>query len=174
MTLCANGGGHGVKTGIYAVPQNFFEGDENVHEVKDGKVRLMDGYQKIELEDGKYIIRQLSPLECERLQTLPDNYTEGVSKAQRYKCIGNGWTANVIEFILSHMDVDKDEELVVLSLFDGIATGRLVLDRLGFTNVKYYAYEIDKYAIEVARKNYPDIIEMGDVFQILEDDWKVK
>lgn len=44
--------------------------------------------------------RMLSPIECERLQTLPDNYTEGISKTQRYKCIGNGWTVGVIAHIL--------------------------------------------------------------------------
>ena len=47
--------------------------------------------------------RMLSPVECERLQTLPDNYTEGISKTQRYKCIGNGFTANVIAYIFSYL-----------------------------------------------------------------------
>lgn len=44
--------------------------------------------------------RKLTPLECERLQTLPDNYTLGVSNSQRYKMIGNGWTVDVISHIL--------------------------------------------------------------------------
>lgn len=44
--------------------------------------------------------RNLTPIECERLQTLPDNYTEGVSNTQRYKCLGNGWTVDVISHIL--------------------------------------------------------------------------
>ena len=47
--------------------------------------------------------RKLTPLECERLQTVPDNYTEGVSNTQRYKMIGNGWTVDVIAHILKHM-----------------------------------------------------------------------
>lgn len=47
--------------------------------------------------------RQLTPLECERLQTLPDNYTEGVSNTQRYKMIGNGWTVDVIAHILRNI-----------------------------------------------------------------------
>jgi DNA (cytosine-5)-methyltransferase 3A len=47
-----------------------------------------------------YLYRKLTPLECERLQTLPDNYTEGVSNTQRYKMIGNGWTVDVIAHIL--------------------------------------------------------------------------
>tara|TARA_R110001599_G_scaffold342290_2_gene563925 strand:- start:939 stop:1973 length:1035 start_codon:yes stop_codon:yes gene_type:complete len=44
-------------------------------------------------------VRKLTPLECERLQTIPDNYTEGVSNSQRYKMVGNGWTADVIAHI---------------------------------------------------------------------------
>lgn len=52
---------------------------------------------------NKTNIRRLTPLECERLQTLPDNYTSGVSDTSRYKCIGNGWTVDVITYILSHL-----------------------------------------------------------------------
>jgi site-specific DNA-cytosine methylase len=43
--------------------------------------------------------RKLTPVECERLQTVPDNYTEGVSNTQRYKMLGNGWTVDVIAHI---------------------------------------------------------------------------
>jgi DNA-cytosine methyltransferase len=46
-------------------------------------------------------IRKLTPIECERLQSLPDNYTEGVSNTQRYKCLGNAFNVEVIKFILS-------------------------------------------------------------------------
>ncbi len=73
VALNANGGGGGAKTGLY----------------------------KIDLPDGEYIIRKLTPVECERLQTLPDNYTAGISDTQRYKCIGNGWTVDVIAHIFS-------------------------------------------------------------------------
>lgn len=72
VTMTANGGGTGGKTGLY----------------------------KIDLPDGDYIIRKLTPVEAERLQTLPDNYTAGISNTQRYKCIGNGWTVDVIAHIL--------------------------------------------------------------------------
>lgn len=47
--------------------------------------------------------RRATPIECERLQTLPDNYTQGVSNSQRYKCLGNGWTVDVIAHILKSM-----------------------------------------------------------------------
>lgn len=49
-------------------------------------------------------VRKLTPIECERLQTLPDNYTQGISDNQRYKCIGNGWTVDVIAHIFSYIN----------------------------------------------------------------------
>lgn len=57
----------------------------------------------IELPDGEYLVRKLTPIECERLQTLPDNYTAYVSNTQRYKAIGNGWTVDVIAHIFKHI-----------------------------------------------------------------------
>lgn len=72
VALKANGGGLGAKTGLYM----------------------------IDLPDSDFYIRKLTPLECERLQTLPDQYTEGVSDTRRYQCIGNGWTVDVITHIL--------------------------------------------------------------------------
>lgn len=62
------------------------------------------GLYKIDLPDGDYIIRKLTPVEAERLQTLPDNYTDGISNTQRYKCIGNGWTVDVIAHIFKGLD----------------------------------------------------------------------
>jgi len=47
--------------------------------------------------------RMLTPVECERLQTVPDNYTSAVSNTQRYKMLGNGWTVDVIAHIFKHM-----------------------------------------------------------------------
>ena len=47
--------------------------------------------------------RMLSPVECERLQTLPDNYTEGICKSKRYECIGNSFTVDIIAHILGHI-----------------------------------------------------------------------
>ena len=52
-------------------------------------------------------IRKLTPLECERLQCIPDNFTEGFSKTQRYKMVGNGFTVSVIEHILKDLKSRK-------------------------------------------------------------------
>lgn len=72
VSLSANGGGRGAKTGLYKT------------------------------EHG---VRKLSPIECERLQGLPDNYTEGISDTQRYKCLGNAFNVDVVAHILSYMFV---------------------------------------------------------------------
>jgi len=53
----------------------------------------------------------------------------------------------------------------VLSVFDGISCGRVALERGGHKVDKYYASEIDKYAIKISEKNYPDIIRLGDILQ---------
>lgn len=53
--------------------------------------------------------------------------------------------------------------LTVLSLFDGISCGRVALQRANIPVAKYYASEIDKYAIQVTQKNWPDTIQLGDV-----------
>lgn len=48
-------------------------------------------------------VYKLSPTDCEKLQTVPIGYTEGVSNSQRYKMLGNGWTVDVIAHILSNL-----------------------------------------------------------------------
>jgi len=53
--------------------------------------------------------RKLTPIECERLQTVPDNYTNHVSNTQRYKMLGNGWTVEVIAHILQNMEINHRE-----------------------------------------------------------------
>jgi len=56
----------------------------------------------------------------------------------------------------------------VLSLFDGMACGRIALERAGIPVDNYFAAEIDKYAIQIAQKNYPEITQLGDVRNINE------
>jgi DNA (cytosine-5)-methyltransferase 3A len=53
------------------------------------------------------LIRRLTEVECERLQTVPDNYTNIVSSTQRYRMLGNGWTVDVIAHIFSFMALQK-------------------------------------------------------------------
>ena len=180
-TLCGQGGGVGAKTGLYACPIDATAVAESwdgktypVYEVRNGLIEIKGKRYPIKLSDGYYIIRKLTVTECCRLQTLPDDYCKAVSATQAYKGLGNGWTAEVIIHLLNHAlkDVPRNEEIVVLSLYDGIGTGRYCLDKMGFTNVKYYAYEIDKYPMAIANDNYPDIIQCGDAFAVREASWK--
>ena len=156
-------------------PISMIADGKPVYEVKNGLITIKDKQYPIKLADGHYIIRKLTPVECERLQTLPDGYTKAVSDTQRYRGLGNGWTAEIIIHLLNGAlkDVPRDEEIVVLSMYDGIGTGRYCLDKMGFKNVRYYAYEIDKYAKQVAMSNYPDIIQMGDAFDVRHPDWTI-
>ena len=59
-------------------------------------------------EEQEVYWRKLTPIECERLQTVPDNYTNHVSNTQRYKMLGNGWTIEVIAHILKNMEVKNE------------------------------------------------------------------
>lgn len=187
VTQSAQGGGWGAKTGLYAVPvdapavlryertETAKQSERTIYEVRNGFITIKDKQYPIKLADGYYIIRKLTVTECCRLQTMPDDYCRAVSATQAYKGLGNGWTAEVIIHILQGAlkDIPKDEEIVVLSMYDGIGTGRYCLDKMGFTNVKYFAYEIDKYAKQIAMSNYPDIIQMGDAFQLRDPDWTI-
>lgn len=72
----------------------------------DGRTNSLTTVQKdnVAVDIDKLSWRSLTPVECERLQTVPDNYTNHVSKTQRYKMLGNGWTVDVICHILKHME----------------------------------------------------------------------
>ena len=143
--LCANGGGAGAKTGLYAVPHdcdvvitdnsircqrrdqkhstvqgshvNFTDGktqtlspshipnvierkggkEITIYEVKDSKITIKGKQYPIKLRDGYYIIRKLTVSECKRLQTVPEWYDFSViSNSQAFKCLGNGWTCEII------------------------------------------------------------------------------
>jgi DNA (cytosine-5)-methyltransferase 3A len=74
---------------------------------KDDKSNSLTSATKdsVAVKEEELTWRKLTPLECERLQTFPDNYTEGVSNTQRYKMLGNGFTVRVIEHILKNMEI---------------------------------------------------------------------
>ena len=112
VSLTSNAGGAGAKTGLYAIPEDAYT--DKTYEVCDGKIDINGKILKINLPNGTYCIRKLHPIECERLQTLPDNYTANglnnmgggitqISDAQRYKKLGKGWTVDVIAHILKHI-----------------------------------------------------------------------
>lgn len=87
--LCVDGNGRidSEKTGT--LTQRYYKGVENY------------GSNPFLLTNHKF--RKLTPIECERLQTVPENYTESVSDTQRYKMLGNGWTVDVISHIFKNI-----------------------------------------------------------------------
>jgi len=101
--LSALGGGRGAKTGLYAIPvalRNRGQGKKPEYN-RTGKANSMTTVQTDSMVEENSIIRKLTPIECERLQGLPDNYTEGISNTQRYKCLGNAFNCDVVAHILS-------------------------------------------------------------------------
>lgn len=145
--------------------------DRPIYEVRDGQITIKGQQYPIKLMDGYYIIRKLTVRECMRLQTVPEGFVFPVSDTQAYKMLGNGWTVDVIAHILSYCPGITVEPLEVLSMYDGMNCGHLALDKLGATVLRYYATEIDKYAIKTTQSNFPDTIQLGDAFQVREDEW---
>ena len=107
VTISALGGGWGAKTGLYWIPcitPDRINKRQNGQRFKPSNAK----FYTLTAQDKHGIlingqIRKLTPLECERLQTLPDNYTkvDGIIDNNRIKAIGNGWTVDIIAHILS-------------------------------------------------------------------------
>ena len=85
----------------------FVRAEDGAHTVSRG---ILNGEYKTPLEDGRYNIRKLDLTEIERLQNLPDGYTNvaGVSEQKRTEMIGNGWTVHVISHIFSFMEEENN------------------------------------------------------------------
>jgi len=66
-------------------------------------VQTKSGQMDSNYIDNRIKIRKLTPTECERLQGFPDNWTEGISDTQRYKCLGNAVTVNVVKAIIEKL-----------------------------------------------------------------------
>ncbi len=94
-----------------------------------------------------------------------------VSDSACYKMLGNGWTVDVIANIMSHFTGLTEEPVEVLSMYDGMSCGHIALDKLGAEITAYYATEIDKYAIQTTQHNFPDTVQLGDAFQVRDNNW---
>lgn len=171
VTLCGQGGGVGAKTDLYAAPVRADGRTYPVYEVRSGFITIRGKQYPIKLADGFYIIRKLTVPECKRLQTVPEWYTFPVSDTQAYKMLGNGWTVDVIAHLLSHFEGLTAEPVEVLSMYDGMSCGHIALDKLGAEVASYHATEIDKFAIQTTQANFPDVVQLGDAFQVREDGW---
>lgn len=121
VSLSALGGGQGAKTGLYAIAmrgrnnKNNDKIEQKLETSYNEKANCLTSVQKdsLVLNSYNYKIRKLTPIECERLQTLNDDYTRygiiddkitEISNSQRYKCLGNGWTVDIISHILKNIN----------------------------------------------------------------------
>lgn len=117
VTLSAHGGGAGAKTGLYKVGRDIgrrlVDGhradadttipyERRIETRDDEKCGTLTSVAKDNLVVGERI-RKLTPIECERLQGLPDNYTEGIAMTHRYKCLGNAFNVDVVAHILGRV-----------------------------------------------------------------------
>jgi DNA-cytosine methyltransferase len=105
VTLKAEGGGGGAKTGLYLISDQFINKNQNgiefkIDPEKSYTLNTVDR-QSLVIDLDKYRVRKLTPTECCRLQTVPDNYfnNSGLSDNQIYSCLGDGWTVDIIVHI---------------------------------------------------------------------------
>lgn len=115
VALCGEAGGRGAKTGLYLFgvinPDKERVFQNGIRFKNNGKFYTLTATDRHGILTEGYV-RKLTPIECERLQTLPDNYTlceikgKKISDNQRYRMLGNGWTVDVIAHILGHLNTE--------------------------------------------------------------------
>lgn len=163
------------KTNCLTTSCDFYEYcgtlDAPIYQVRDGMITVKGQEYPIKLRDGCYIIRKLTVRECMRLQTVPETYVFPVSPSQAYKMLGNGWTVDVIAHIMGRFKGLAAGPVEVLSMYDGMSCGHIALDKLGVEIASYHATEIDKFAVQTTQANFPDVVQLGDAFQVREDGW---
>lgn len=72
-------------------------------QINEKAITLTTWSERTQIIKSENFVRRLTPVECERLQTIPDNYTNIVPESERYKMLGNGWTIDVITHIFKHL-----------------------------------------------------------------------
>lgn len=100
VALSANGGGRGAKTGLYLIQRPRGKNKGGVFEKKSPALTSSSFEHNNHIVNGE-VVRKLHPIECERLQGLPDGYTEGVCNTSRYQVLGDAFNVDVVAHILS-------------------------------------------------------------------------
>ena len=114
------------------------------------------GYQPMEDNNNDYVVRRLTPLECERLQGFPDGWTDipGASDTARYKALGNSIALPQWQIIIDNMAKYLPGEATLGSLFDGIGGFPLCWERTHGKGTAIWASEIEKFPIEVTKYHF--------------------
>ena len=196
-TLCGEGGGLGAKTGLYAAPVRVGTMPNADGEVTGGQAhRIYDAsgkavalcarpngggpetglyaYPAGEAQGAAWRGRDDGSAYEVRTDGKANALTASGHQSRLVVTNQNGEDLPVYEVVNGEIEIKGKKYPIKLP--DGyyvIGTGRYCLDKMGFTNVTYYAYEIDKPAMTVALSNYPDIIQLGDAFDLRRDDWEL-
>ena len=164
-TLRANAGGH---LPSVIEPHTIGHDIRTSHFSNDGKTGSLtatDYKDSIKHSNGSKV-RRLTPLECERLQGFPDNWTNIgtwtdtngkkriTTDTARYKALGNSIALPFWQWLAHRIVAQFDEPPTMASLFDGIGGFPLVFSRAGCTPV--WASEIEEFQIAVTKKHFPD------------------
>lgn len=91
------------------IPFGKFKSRNRIYSINGKSPTLTTKQDRINIQIKENFRRYLTPIEAERLQTVPDNYTKGVTKTQRFKMLGNGWTIDVIKQIFEGIKENKTE-----------------------------------------------------------------
>ena len=113
-------------------------------------------------------VRRLTPLECERLQGMPDGWTDlgnwtdengkihNEADSPRYKALGNGVALPFWEWLLGRISAQYDRPATLGSLFDGIASFPLAWSKFNGKENCLWSSEIEQFPIAVAKKHFPE------------------
>lgn len=114
------------------------------------------GYEPMEDNNNDYVVRRLTPLECERLQGFPDGWTDipGASDTARYKALGNSIALPQWQIITDNMAKYLPDGATLGSLFDGIGGFPLCWERTHGRGTARWASEIEKFPIEVTKYHF--------------------
>lgn len=165
VTLCGQGGGVGAKTGLYAVPV-----PEPVNETVDGKACVA---MPVWAATGpRSILVVTAPGKSMPVYEVRNGRIAIKGKEYPIK-LADGF------YIIRKLTVTECKRLQtvpveVLSMYDGMSCGHIALDKLGAEITAYYATEIDKYAVQTTQHNFPDTVQLGDAFQVRDNDWGVR
>lgn len=171
-TLTAKGpGGGGIPHTVGTLHARDYKGVGNQY-VDERKIIVSE----------EYIVRRLTPLECERLQGFPDGWTDigdwvdskgkthkGDSDSPRYKALGNSIATgpnSFWKFLLKRIIAQYDYDPTMASLFDGIGGFPLLWEQLSGVGKTLWASEIEEFPIAVTKKHFPYMQHYGDITKI--------
>lgn len=136
--------------------------------VKEGVCYTLNTTDRPAVSDGAegYIVRRLTPLECERLQGFPDGWTDigewvdvkgktrQTTDAARYKALGNSIAIPPWKWVLKRLCANYERDATMASLFDGIGGFPLIWERLNGAGTCIWASEIEEFPIAVTKKHF--------------------